>query len=153
MSVNSVDYTSSQSIGSLVLQQLMGEESASESSSNLSGILDDLVSISSTGQKLSQAPDAVVQAMADLFSGQEDVQGDISLLKSYFQENPDGLANVLTTMENGTSTYDALGKLSSSSDNSALLKALLGSQSQNSLLDYLGDSASGSSSSGFSLLG
>lgn len=153
MSINSVDSGSSQSVGNLILQQLLENEDSSSGSTGLSSALDDLVSISSTGQQLSQAPDSVVKAMSDLFSGQKDVQGDLSLLQSYFKGDPKSLANVLSSMKNGSSTYDALGNLSSSSDKSALVAELLGAQSQGSLFSYLGDSGSGSSASSLSLFG
>ncbi|WP_005031602.1 hypothetical protein [Holophaga foetida] len=153
MSVNSVDSNSISSIGNLLLQQLLAEEGSSQSASGLSGVLGDVVSISSTAQELAQAPDSVTEAMADLFSGQEDVAGDITELTSYFQDNPQSLVNVLSSLKSGTSTYNASGILASSSDHKSLLSALLSAQSQNSLLDFLGDSGSGSSSSTLSLFG
>jgi hypothetical protein len=153
MSVNSVDSNSSQGVGNLLLQELLAEENTSTDSTGLSSTLDDLVSISSTGQSLSQAPDAVVNAMSDLFSAQKDVQGDLSQLKSYFKGDPNSLASLLSALKNGSSTYDALGNLSSSSDKNTLLSALLGSQNQGSLFNYLGEADSGSSSSSLSLFG
>lgn len=153
MSVNSVDSNSPQSVGNLLLQELLAEENTSTGATGLSSSLDDLVSISSTGQSLSQAPDAVVNAMSDLFSEQKDVQGDLSQLKNYFKGDPSSLASLLSVLKNGSSTYDALGNLSSSADKSTLLSALFGNQSQGSLFTYLGDTESGSSVSSLSLFG
>ncbi|MBP1626553.1 MAG: hypothetical protein H6Q00_1028 [Holophagaceae bacterium] len=153
MSVSSVDSSSSQSIGNLLLQQLLAEGTSSQSSSSLSSLLDDLVSISSTGKQLSQAPEAVTKAMSDLLSSQKDVEGDLTQLKNYFKQNPERLASVLSTLQSGTITYSASGLLNSSSDKSALLSALLGAQSQGSLFSFLGDSGSGASNSTLSLLG
>jgi len=152
MSIHSVGYSSADNVRGLLLQQLLGGEDASGTSDGLSGLLDDLVSISSTGQQLSQAPEEVLAAMNDLFSTKTDVQGDIVTLQAYFQENPDGMASLLGTLQGSSGTYDALGNLASGSSEASLMSTLLGVQSQNSLLDYLG-SAAGSSSSSISLLG
>ena len=97
MSVTSVGSNQSQSIGSQLLQQLMANSSTSQSTTT--GSLEDLLSLSPAAQQLAQAPSAVVNAMGDLLSGQKDVQGDLSQLKSFFQQNPQNLASLLSSLQ------------------------------------------------------
>jgi hypothetical protein len=167
MSLSSVDATSSQSAANLLIQQLLSSGTSAQGSSGDSGILGDLMTLSPAAQQLTQAPTAVTQAMSDLFSGQQNVQADLVQLKSYFQQNPQSLSAVLSSLQNGTSTYGASGSLgsnsallaalmngqSSSSNSGALLTALLGGQSQDPLLASLGSSGDGSSGSSVSLFG
>ena len=159
MSINSVSSSSSQNISSLLLQQLLAGESATQNSSDSSGILGDLVSFSSGAKQLAQTPEAVTQAMTDLFSGQTDVQGDVTQLKSYFKQNPQSLVSVLSSLQGGSGTYTSSGSLASllsgTSSNSqtqaqTLMSSLLQTQVQDPLLASLGSS---DSSSTFSLLG
>jgi hypothetical protein len=161
MSVPSVSSSSSQNVGALLLQQLLAGGSASQDSSGLSGLLGDLMTISPAAQQLTQAPTAVTDAMSDLFTNQTDVQGDLSQLKTYFQQNPQSLASLLSSLQGSTDTYDASGALGSnssllsailngkgsSSETGALLSALLSSQSMDPLIASLGGSEDGSSSS------
>jgi lipopolysaccharide biosynthesis regulator YciM len=167
VSIPTVGSNQTQTIGSTLLQQLMAEESSSQGTSGDSGVLGDLMSLSPAAQQLTQAPDAVTQAMGDLFSGKKDVQGDLALLQSYFQQNPQNLASLLSSLQGGAGTYSAsnstnsnsalltalMNGQSNASNPSALLGLLSGNQGQNTLFNYLGDSSAGSDSSALSILG
>lgn len=166
MSLSPVSSDNSQSIGSLLLQQLNAASAGTtQDSSGLSGVLGDLLTISPTAQQLTQAPSAVTQALSDILSGQKDVAGDLSQLKAYFQKNPQSLAGVLSSLQ-GTSTYGTGGSTASSalltalmnhqSNNSnpaSLLALLNGNTSQDSLFSMLGDSGSGADGSALSMFG
>ena len=167
MSLPSVGSNQAQTIGSTLLQQLAAEESSSQGTSGDSGLLGDLMSLSPAAQQLTKAPDAVTQAMGDLFSGKKDVQGDLAQLQSYFQQNPQSLASLLSSLQGSAGTYSAsnstnsnsalltalMNGQSNSSDPSALLGLLSGNQGQNTLFNYLGDSSGGSGSSAPSIFG
>jgi lipopolysaccharide biosynthesis regulator YciM len=167
VSIPTVSSNQTQTIGSALLQQLAAEESGSQGTSGASGILGDLMTLSPAAQQLTQAPDAVTQAMGDLFSGKKDVQGDIALLQSYFQQNPKSLTGLLSSLQESTGTYSPsnstgstsalltalMNGQSNASDPSALLGLLSGNQGQNTLFNYLGDSSGGSDSSALSILG
>jgi hypothetical protein len=167
MSVTPVGSNGSQSIGSLLLQQLLSTGAGTSNPSGLAGLLGDQLTLSSASQQLAQAPDAVTQAMSDLFSGQKNIQDDLAQLKSYFQQNPQSLAGVLSSLTGGGGTYGAqtaqgsngalvaalLGGKNTSSDAKALLTILQGNQSEDPFLASLGDSTSGSDSSSTSLFG
>lgn len=164
MSISSVGSNQAQTVGSLLLQQLMASESGAQDTSG-SSTLGDLLTLSPVAQQLTQAPDAVIQAMGDLFSGQKQVQSDLTQLKAYFQQNPQSLASLLSVLQGGVGTYSAASSTDSTSailtalangqannsDPSALLSLLSGRQ--NSLFDFLGNSSDGSDSSALSLLG
>jgi lipopolysaccharide biosynthesis regulator YciM len=159
VSISTVGSNQTQTIGSALLQQLAAEESSSQSTSGDAGILGDLMSLSPAAQQLTQAPVAVTQAMSDLFSGKKDVQGDLAKLQSYFQQNPQNLASLLSSLQGGAGTYNASSSTNSSSalltalmngqsnasDPSALLGLLSGNQGQNTLFNYLGDSSGNNS--------
>jgi hypothetical protein len=165
MSVSTVGSNQAQTIGSLLLQQLAAEQTGSQDTSGDAGLAGDLMTLSPAAKQLSQAPKAVVQAMSDLFSGQTDVSGDLSLLKSYFQQNPQSLSSLLSGLQGGTGTYSASSSAdsttalltaltsgkASSSDSSALLSLLLGNQSQDPL--FATASAEGSNAGALSVLG
>jgi hypothetical protein len=167
MSVSSVGSNQTQTIASALLQQLMASESSAQGTSSASGLLGDLMTLSPAAQQLTQAPDAVTQAMGDLFSSQKDVQGDLAKLRSYFQQNPQGLESLMNSLQGGLSTYSAASSAGSknalltalmngqsgSSNPSALLSLLSGNQGQSSLFDFLGSSGSSSADSALSILG
>jgi len=162
LSVTSVGSNPSQTIGSLLLQQLAANGASSQGTSDATGLLGDLLTLSPAGQQLAQAPAAVTQAMQDLLSGQKDVQGDLAQLKSYFQEHPQSLAALLNGLSasNTANSTDANSLLQtaflngqSNASNPATLLKLLGNQGQDSLFASLGDSGSGSDASPLSLLG
>ena len=167
MSITPLGSDSSQNIANLVMQSLLANGTSSQDTSSLSGILGDLLSVSPAAQQLSQAPTAVTQAMSDLFTGQQDVQGDLAQLKSFFQQNPQNLTSLLNGLQGGTSTYGSTGTLNSNgallatlmngqsntSETGALLNALLGTQNQDPLLASLGDSGDGSANGNLSLFG
>lgn len=167
MSVASVPSNQAQTIGSALLQQLAAGLSTSQGASDESGLLGDLVTLSPTAQQLTQAPDAVTQAMDDLLSGQKNIQGDLAQLQSYFQANPHNLTSLLSGLQGGAGTYSAssstdsasalltalLNGQSNASDPSALLGLLSGAQGQNTLFDYLGNSGESSTSSPLSIFG
>lgn len=157
MSLTPVSSDQSQSIGTLLLQQLNAmNASSTQNASGLAGLLGDLMTLSPEAQQLTKAPEEVTKALSDLLTTQKDVSGDIEKLKTYFKQNPKSLATVLGSLQGGSATYGASGA------NSALLTALMNSQSKNSnpaallsllqgsksptLFDALGDS-SGSDSS------
>jgi hypothetical protein len=165
--ISSSTAQSSQSIGTQILQQLLSQGSGTQDTSGLAGLFGDMMTLSPAAQQLQQAPSAVTQAMGDLFSGQKDVQGDLAKLKSYFGENPQSLANVLSSLQGTQGTYSSSG---TTGGNQALLAALLNGQTsgsnsvnpvsllmgmsnQDSLFTFMGDAGSGSSSSSLSLLG
>ena len=162
MSVASIGSSNVTSLGQMLLQELTAGGSSTSGSSSLGGGGDaaDLLSLSNASQSMSQAPAAVTQAMGDLLGSQTDVQGDLTQLKGYFQDNPAALTNVLQSLQ-GTGTYDASGSLASgSSDTSSLLASLLasgsGSSGDASLLgSLLGSGSDGSDNSSLvaSLLG
>lgn len=133
MSLSTVQSSDSQNIGSLVLQSLLGQSSSTDGSGT-SGILGDLLDLSSTSQQLSQAPADVTSAMTDLFSAQSNVSGDLSTLSSYFKQNPSSLTSVLAALQGGSSTYDASGNVAGSSLAAALAKAQAGGADTTALL-------------------
>lgn len=159
MSVTPVVSNPLQSAGSQLLQQLLATGSGAQNPAGLSGLLGDLVTLSPAAQQLTKAPAAVSQAMEDLLSTQQDVAGDLAQLKTYFQENPQGLANVLGSLQGTSSPYGAnhsqgaygalvtalMNRQSGSSDPRALLSLLNGAQGQTSLFSFLdaNDSSSG----------
>jgi len=167
VSISTIGSNQTQTISSALLQQLAAEESSSQGTSGNSGLLGDLLTLSPAAQQLTQAPDAVTQAMGDLFSGKKDVQGDLALLQNYFQQNPKSLASLLSSLQGGAGTYSAsnstnsnsalltalMNGQSNASNPSALLGLLSGNQGQNTLFNYLGDSSGGSDSSALSILG
>jgi hypothetical protein len=167
MSIPTIGSNQTQTLGTALLQQLAAEESGAQGTSGNSGLLGDLMTLSPAAQQLTQAPDAVTQAMGDLFSGKKDVQGDLALLQSYFQQNPKNLTSLLSSLQEGTGTYSPssstgstsalltalMNGQSNASDPSALLGLLSGNQGQNTLFNYLGDSSGGSDSSALSILG
>jgi hypothetical protein len=166
MSVTPVGSNQSQSIGSMLLQQLMASGTNSQGTTGTSGALGDLLTLSPAAQQLTQAPAAVTQAMSDLFSGQKDVQGDLAQLKSFFSQNPQQLASVLSSLQGGAGAYGLSNSLGSNSalltalmngqsnaSNPAALLSLLGSQGQDSLFSFIGNSGGGSGSSSTSIFG
>jgi hypothetical protein len=167
MSVTSVGSSGSQSIGSLLLQQLLASGSGTQGTDTLTGLLGDQLNLSSTSRQLAQAPKAVTDAMSDLFSGQKDVQGDLAQLKTYFQQNPQSLVGVLASLTGGGATYGAQTALGSNrallaavlsgknagSNSGDLVSLLMGTQGEDPLLASLGDSGSGSDTSALSLFG
>ena len=158
---------SSQTIGTQILQQLLSQGTSTQDTSGLSGILGDLMTLSPAAQQLQQAPNEVTQAMGDLFSGQTDVQGDLATLKTYFQQNPESLTSMLSSLQGTSGTYGTATGGSSSTQ--ALLAALLNGQSsssslnpvslllsattQDSLFSVLNDSSSSASTNPISLFG
>ncbi|GLH73034.1 hypothetical protein GETHLI_15360 [Geothrix limicola] len=169
MSLSPVSSDSSQSLGSLLLQQLNAASSGTtqgQDTSGLTGALGDLLTLSPTAQQLTQAPSAVTQALSDLLSGQKDVSGDLSQLKAFFQKHPQSLASVLGSLQ-ANATYGAPGgqtstaalltslmnHQSNNSNPASLLALLNGNTTQDSLFSLLGDSGSGSDGSAVSLLG
>ena len=162
MSIASVGSNPSQTIGSLLLQQLVANGASSQGTSDVTGLLGDLLTLSPEAQHLAQAPAAVTQALQDLLSGQKDVQGDLAQLKSYFQEHPQSLAALLNGLgaSSTANSSDANSLLQtaflngqSNASNPATLLKLLGNQGQDSLFASLGDSGSGSDASPLSILG
>jgi hypothetical protein len=166
MSVTPVGSNPNQSIGSLLLQQLMAADGGGSQAANApSGPLSDLLTLSPAAQRLSQAPNAVAKAMGDLLSSQNDVQGDLAQVKSYFQKNPQGLASVLSSLQgsgglNGTSNpvssstlLTALMNGQANASNPAALLSLMGGQGQDSLFASLGGSGSGSDNGSPSIFG
>jgi hypothetical protein len=163
VNIASIGSNGSQNIGSLLLQELNASGTNSQNATGNSSLLDDLLTLSPAAQQLSKAPDTVLQALKDLFSGQKDPSGDLAQVKSYFQQHPDSLASVLSSLQGTTATYSTsnasgvsgalltalMNKQSSNSDPSALLSLLSGNQTQDSLFSTLGatDSADGGSSS------
>jgi hypothetical protein len=166
MSITSIGSNSSQNIGNLLMQELSASGTTSQNATDASGLLGDLMTLSPAAQQLTKAPDAVTQALGDLFSGQKDANGDLAQLKSYFQQHPQSLASVLESLQGTTATYGTssssgsngalltalMNKQSSQSDPSALLSLLSGSQTQDSLFSSL-DSSGGSDSSSLSIFG
>jgi len=167
MSVTAVSSDQTQTLGSLLLQQVLANGSGSQDTSGASGVLGDLMTLSPAARQLTQAPDAVVQAMRDLLSGQTAVPADLAQLKSYFQQNPQSLSSLLSSLQGSAGTYGAasskaansalltalLNGQSNSSDASALLGLLSGSQGQSTLFDFIGNAGSASSGSTLSIFG
>lgn len=164
MSINPVGSDQSQSIGSLLLQQLNATSTNAQAANGLSGVLGDLLSLSPAAQQLTKAPEAVTKAMTDLLSTQKDVAGDLAQLKTYFEQNPQSLAGVLSSLHGGNTTYGAAGLGSnaalltallngqSGTNSTELLNLLNGSQSQDTLFSFMGDST-GDESSSLSMFG
>ena len=166
MTISSIGSNGSQNIGSLLLQELNANGANSQNATDSSSLLEDLMTLSPAAQQLTKAPDAVTQALSDLFSGQKDPNGDLAQLKSYFQQHPQSLASVLSSLQGTGTTYgvsNSLGsngalltalmnKQSSNSDPSALLSLLNGNQTQDSLFSTL-DSSGGSDGSSLSIFG
>ena len=157
MDIASLSSGTSQTIGTQLLQQLQAMGTGTQDSSSLTTLLGATLTLSSTAKQLAQAPTAVTQAMTDLLSAQKDVSGDLAQLKTWFQQNPQSLAGIVSSLQGGTSTYSAssalgsnsalVGSLLSGKNSGAmtgqLLNLLLGtSGSQDPLLASLGDSSS-----------
>jgi len=159
MTVSAVTPTSTQAQGLLALQQsrvnasasilqgLFSSTTASSSVSSLTAALVDMVSLSSAGQEMAQAPAVVTQAMSDLFTNPASTGTGLSVLTAYFQQNPDSLVSVLQALQGGAGTYSAAGLLgSSTSVTSALIQAQVSSQASGAMLgiltgtDYTGQS-------------
>ena len=167
MSVGPVGSNQIQNAAGQLLQQLMASNSTSpQGASGTSALPGDQLTLSAAAQHLTQAPAAVTQAMSDLLLGQTDVNGDLSQLKSYFQQHPQSLASVLSSLQGGAGAYGVSSSLGSNSalltamlnqqsnaSNPASLLGLLGNQGQTSLFSFLGDSSNGSSGSSTSLFG
>jgi len=157
MSLTPVSSDQSQSVGSLLLQQLNAFTSSGTAGGGSAGALGDLLTLSTAAQQLTKAPEEVTKALSDLLTGQKDTTGDLAQLKAYFQKNPQSLAQVLSSLQGGTATYGTSGSSaarsalltammngqSNSSDPSALLKLLGGGSTQESVFSYMGDSDSG----------
>jgi hypothetical protein len=153
LSVTPVGSNPLQNTGSLLLQQLTAANGASgQNASSSSGVMEDLLTLSSAAQQLAQAPAAVTQAMTDLLSGQKDVQGDLAQLQTFFQKNPQSLASVLGSLQGGAGAYGVSNSLGSNSElltalmngqsnasNPANLLSLLGGQGKDSLFSWIGE--------------
>jgi hypothetical protein len=168
LSVTPVGSNQIQNAASQLLQQLMASNPTGlqEAASGTSALQGDQLTLSAAAQQLTQAPAAVTQAMGDLLSGQGQVGSDLAQLKSYFQQHPQSLATVLSSLQGGAGAYGVSSSLGSNSalltalmnqqsnaSNPAALLGLLGNQGQTSLFSFLGDSGSGSSSGSNSLFG
>ena len=157
MDITSLSASTSQTLGAQLMQQLQATGPGSQDLTGLSALLEDNLSLSPAAQQLAQAPAAVTKAMTDLLSTQKDVSGDLAQLKTWFQQNPQSLAGIVSSLQGGGSTYSASAALGSNSalvaellsgkHSSAttgnLLNLLLGTSSQDPLLAALGDSSSG----------
>ncbi len=157
MDITSLSASTSQTLGAQLMQQLQATGPGSQDLTGLSSLLEDNLSLSPAAKQLAQAPTAVTLAMTDLLSTQKDVSGDLAQLKTWFQQNPQSLAGIVSSLQGGSSTYSASAALGS---NSALVASLLGgkhsgavtsnllnlllgtSGSQDPLLAALGDSSS-----------
>ncbi|MGA2083193.1 MAG: hypothetical protein ABSH53_21665 [Holophaga sp.] len=158
----------SQSIASLVLQQLLSGSNSQATAGLSPSVLQEVLQSSGAAQTSSQgAPAAVAQALGDLLSGSDPgaAQTDLATVQSYFKQNPDGLANLLSVLRSGSATYNADGTLSSSTSllsalegtsgsgsTGSILATLLGGQAQDPLLASLSGSSTDQSGS-LSLLG
>jgi hypothetical protein len=170
MSITASAASGTQNLTSLILQQLLSGSNA-QATSALSPTLLKNVLTSAHAAQSAQAPASVTQALGNLLSGQgqASAQSDLSQLQSYFKENPDSLASLLTSLQGGAATYTASGTVgggssllaalglgtgssSSASSTSSLINLLLGDSSQDPLVAALGGT-SASSSGSFSLLG
>ena len=161
MSISSVGSSHLQSVANVLLQQLQSGGGSSQGASDLSSTLGDRVTLSPAAQQLAQVPVALSQAMTDLLSGHKVAQGDLARLQSYLQKDPQGLANLLSSVQAGSgrdSASSALGSRdalvtalmnhqSSGSNPAALLSLLKGAQTQDPLLASLGSTGSGSDGS------
>jgi hypothetical protein len=166
MSVPPVGSNQVQSLGTALLQQLTGQTTSTQDSSGLSSLMGDQLTLSPAAQQLTKAPDAVTQAMKDLISGKKTVQDDVSIVKNYFAQHPEGLSSLMNSLQGSTGTYAVasatgsadtlltalMNQQSNASDPSGLLN-LLGGQGQDSLFATLGDSGSGSGSNSLSIFG
>lgn len=155
MSVSAITATSTQAQGLLALQQtrvnatasllqgLFATTATTTSVSSLTAALVDMVSLSSAGQQLAQAPAAVTQAMSDLFtSTTSSSNSNLAVLQAYFQQNPGSLASVLQALQGGAGTYSAAGLLgASSSVTSALIQAQVSAQASGQMLGILTSTA------------
>ena len=104
MSLNPIGSSSPQAVTNRLLQKLPPPGASAAEPDNFSGILGDLMSISSStppaAKEASQAPPpAVSQAMNDLLSNQKDVQGDLGLLKGYFAQSPQTLNSLMGALQ------------------------------------------------------
>ena len=162
---SSVASTNIQTLRDQLLQQLNNTASGSQDLSGSSSALGDLLTLSPAAQQLTQAPAAVTQAMNDLLSSQNDVQGDLSHLKAYFKQNPNSLAAVLSSLQgsssiNGNSSTGANSALltalmnhQSNASNSSALLGLFGSQGQSSLFSFMSDATNNSTNGSNSIFG
>jgi hypothetical protein len=156
LSITSIGSNASQTIGSLLLQQLAATGSSTQATTGSADGLGDLLTLSPAAQQLAQAPAAVTQALTDLLTTQADVKGDLAQVKGYFQQHPEGLASLLSSLQGGTAATGSaqdrnlllaalMNGQSRASDPSSLL-TLLGGTGQTTLFDALGGSDTGSSS-------
>ena len=168
MSVTAVDANGTKSIGSLAMQVLQGLSSNTQPASETSSSYGDLMTISSAAHQLTQAPAALTQALKNLLSGKQPAQSDIDQLQSYLEQNPQGLASILSSLQGGNSaTYSSSN---SNGVNGALLATLMqgqgnnphagelltlfsNSQGQDSLFGALDNSGAGAYGSSLTLLG
>ena len=150
MSVNLIGTNSSQSIASVPPQLARPGGGAAQAGGKSPSQVADALKLSPAAQALTQVPSSVSQAMTDILSGQKDVQGDLTQLRSYFQQNPQNLASILGGLQGGPGTYSPSGAVKS---NGALESALLGGQGQEALPGTPGDGGNGIDVSTFSLFG
>ena len=166
---------STQSLTSAILQQLLSGSNAQATSGLSPTVLQEVLTSSGVSQQgtANGTPAAISQALGNLLSGQgTSSQADLSQLQSYFKQNPDRLAGLLSSLQGGAGTYSADGTVGSSSSllsalginsgstssststsPSSLINLLLGGQSQDPLLASLEGSSSSASNSSFSMLG
>lgn len=138
MSATPTASTSTQSLSSLVLQQLMANSGSSSSSGLTPALLQAVLKQAGSGtatstatSTASQTPAAVTQALGDLLSGGSGTtaQADLGTLQRYFKEHPQQLTSVLSDLQ-GAGTYAADGTVGTSSQ--TLLAALTGSSGTSS---------------------
>ena len=115
--------TSTQSLTSAILQQLLSGSNAQATSALTPAVLKEVLSSSGLGQQsaTTSAPAAITQTLGDLLSGKSSSPADLGQLQAYFKQNPDGLASLLGAFQSGAGTYSADGTVGSSS---SLLTAL-----------------------------
>ena len=170
MTLNAVHSSSSQTIGSMAMQLLQNQAASTQSTglTGLTGSTGDLLSLSSAAQQLTQAPAAVTQALQDLLSGQKDITGDATKLKSYFKANPQSLATVMNSLKgSAAATYSATNSNAVTAaslkalmqgqqhnpNTSALLSLYLGNQNQDPMFASTDSTGSSSGNSSLTLLG
>jgi hypothetical protein len=167
MSLVPVGPNTPQSVGKQVLQQLLNQESGTQEASGLNGLLGDLMTLSPAAQQLQQVPAAVTAAMSDILSGQKDVQGDLAKLKTYFEQNPNQLTSLISSLQGAQGTYGPSGSnganqawlaalangQTTGAGSANALSVLMGTGQQDSIFTFLGDSGSGADSGSVSLFG
>jgi hypothetical protein len=115
MSIAAVGSSGSQTIASLLLQELNASGASAQKVAPGSNLLEDLLTLSPAAQQLAKSPDTLAQAMQELLAGQKDPNNAL-LTALMNQQSSQSDPSALLTLFKGTRTQDSLFATLGSSD-------------------------------------